>query len=182
MHGRLTDSPKARRSDGGARPAGGGCTASAVPRSSLPTLYHCSVIRALVVLAAVLGVGVSLTGCSSTAPKATTGHRSHSPAAAKSPVVRVSSVTAVLEPKSPLSAKKVTPTERVNFTVSPVDGLLSCRVDVLRSGQVVGSTTVEVGSRAATLASVRESVAVQDVQGGPFPGTPADAHVVCHSL
>lgn len=94
-------------------------------------------------------------------------------------MVTVTSVSAVVQPKSPLTAKKGTPAERVSFTVSSVHGTLSCRVDVLRSGQVVGSKVADIGSPARDSASVTESVEVEGIQGGTFAGTPSDASVVC---
>ena len=96
-------------------------------------------------------------------------------------MVKVTSVSAVVEPKSPLSAKKGTPAERVSFTVSSVHGPLSCTIDVLRSGQVVGSKVGDIGSPARDSASVTESVEVEGIQGGTFAGTPSDATVECSS-
>ena len=110
--------------------------------------YHCLMIRASVVLAAALCVGASLAGCS-TAPKSTastssvpatsavpaTPGSSRAPGASTNPVVKVTSVTAIKQPKSPGTAKKTTPAERVTFTVSPVVRLLSCNVGAASFGR-----------------------------------------------
>jgi len=157
--------------------------------------YDCWMIRASLVLAAAVCVGASLAGCSTTpkstastssvpaasGPPATPGS-SHAPGGSSNLVVKVTSVTAIKQPKNPLSAKKTTPAERVTFTVSPVVQPLSCNAVLLHSGAVVGSAETRVGTPTNSSASVTASVAVEGVQGGTFAGTPADAQVECHAI
>ena len=155
--------------------------------------YDCSVLRASAAVVAALCVGAAFASCggdstatpgasgtaatsgNAAAPNATSGSESSGGAEAK-----VSSVSAVLQPKSPLVAKAA-PAERVTFIVSSAHRPLSCRIDVLRSGRVVGSAVAEVGSSATDSASITESVAVEGIQGGTFAGTPSDASVVCNA-
>jgi hypothetical protein len=97
-------------------------------------------------------------------------------------MVKVTSVTAIKQPKNPLTAKKFTPAERVTFTISSVEQPLSCNVVVLHSGAVVGSADTRVGIPTNSSTSVTESVAVEGLQGGTFAGTPSDAQVACHAI
>ncbi len=151
--------------------------------------YDCSVLRALAALVAALCIGTACASCggdsratpgasgtvttsgNAAAPNATSGTSGSAEA-------QVSSVSAVVQPKSPLSAKAA-PAERVTFRVSSGHGPLSCKIDVLRSGQVVGSAVTQIGSSATDSASGTESVAVEGIHGGTFAGTPSDASVVC---
>jgi hypothetical protein len=135
------------------------------------------VLRTLSVLAAALIVGASCAGCNST-PKSASG-TSRPLAASGNLVVKVTSVTATLEPYNPQIANAGIPAEQVSFIVRSIDLPLSCTIDVLRSGRTVGSTVVGLGASTGTSGLVTETVPVEGITGGTFAGSPANAHVLC---
>gem|GEM_PF-4686926 len=99
--------------------------------------------------------------------------------------MKVTSVTATLEPYNPQISNGGIPAEQVNFTVSAasgsfVSGSFSCTIEVLRSGRQVGATTVGFGPPGSSSSSLQESVPVEGIKGDNFAGKPSDAHVVCH--
>ncbi|MGO8825444.1 MAG: hypothetical protein ACLQU9_09410 [Acidimicrobiales bacterium] len=145
-------------------------------------------LRASAVLVAALFVGAAFAGCggssnpgasgtTTTSGTATSGN-SGSATTSGGADAAVASVSAVVQPKSPLSAKAA-PAERVTFRVSSGHGPLSCTIEVFHAGRVVGSTVAQIGSSAAGAASSTDSVAVEGIKGGTFAGTPSDATVVC---
>jgi len=150
------------------------------------------VSRAWAVPVAAVCVAVVCAGCSSS-PKATSASTSTttrqvttptstsggSGSAAGSPVATVTSVSAAVRPKNPVNGTHGTPAERVTFTVSSVHEPLSCTVDLLRAGQVIGSTVAAVGVPVKKSDSVLESVEIEGIPGGTFAGAPSDANVEC---
>jgi hypothetical protein len=103
------------------------------------------------------------------------------PAAGQTLPTKVISVTATLEPYNPQLTTQGIPAEEVTFTVGPVSGNFSCQVDVLRSGQTVGSKEVSIGGPGGNLSSEMESVSVEQIKGGTFVGTTSNARVACHN-
>jgi len=130
-----------------------------------------SVIRPWQLLAISLMAGASCVGCSST-PKSIAASSGYLP-------VKVTSVTATLEPYNPQSANQGVPAEQVSFTVSSVSGDFSCSIDVLRSGRVVGKTFAGFAPASGASGSVKESVPVEGIKGPSFDGRPSNAHVTC---
>lgn len=94
--------------------------------------------------------------------------------------VKVTSVTSTLEPYNPQFANQGIPAELVSFTGS-VTTAFSCKVDVLRAGQIVGSTTAGMGPPAKSSNSEKESVAVENIKHGTFAGNASNAHVTCRA-
>ena len=94
-------------------------------------------------------------------------------------MVKVTSVTATLEPYDPQIADQGIPAEQVSFIVPSNDLPLSCTIDVLRSGRTVGSTVVGLGASTGASGSVTETVPVEGIKGGTFAGSPANASVIC---
>jgi len=135
-------------------------------------------MRSWPLLAMSVMLGASVAGCcSSPAPKA--GKGSALPAAAGDLPVKVTSVSATLEPYNPQFANQGIPAEQVNFTVKALATSFSCTIDVVRSGRIVGTTTAEMGAPAGGSAWVTESVPVEGITGGTFAGTPSNARVAC---
>ena len=144
--------------------------------------YDPPVIRPWPLLAITMIVGASFAGCSST-PASTKGS-SRLPAISGNLPAKVTSVTATLEPYNPQFANQGIPAEQVNFTVSSVTGNFSCKIDVLRSGRIVGTTTAEMGpplGGSGSVTEVTESVPVEGIKGGTFAGNPSNAHVACRA-
>jgi hypothetical protein len=69
----------------------------------------------------------------------------------------------------------------VNFTVSSVTGYFSCKIDVVRSGRIVGTTTAKMGPPLGGSGSVTETVPVYGIKGGTFARNPSNAHVACRA-
>jgi len=88
-------------------------------------------------------------------------------------------VTATLEPYNPQFANQGIPAEQVSFIVRSVDLPLSCTIDLVRSGRTVSSTVVGLGSGTGASGLVTETVPVEGIKGGSFPGSPSNAHVFC---
>jgi hypothetical protein len=116
-------------------------------------------------------VGACLAACTPT-PKAVSASSGYLP-------VKVMSVNAALEPYNPQYANQGIPAEQVSFTVSSVSGDVSCSIDVLRSGPIVGKTFVGFGPSSGSSGSLRESWAVEGIKGSTFLGEPSNAHVTC---
>jgi hypothetical protein len=138
-----------------------------------------SVIRARPLIAISLAIGAPFAGCNST-PATTKDHMSIAPSAGGLPV-RITSVAATLEPYNPQFGNRGIPAEQVNFTVKTTAPYFSCKIDVLRSGRIVGTTTWEMASPLERTGSVTESVPVEGIKGATFAGKPSDANVVCHA-
>lgn len=93
--------------------------------------------------------------------------------------VKVTSVSAALEPYNLEFTNQGVPAEVVTFTVSSVPaGNLSCKIDVLRSGHIVGSTSMNSFSGGSRV--LAESVQVAKISGDTFAGRPSNARVICH--
>lgn len=139
--------------------------------------YDRLVIRSWSLLAIPLIVGGFFAGCSS----APASNRSslRFPAASGSLPTDVTSVTGILEPYNPLYANQGIAAEQVSFTVSSVTGDFSCRIAVVRSGRMVGTTTAEMGAPSGGPESVAETVPVEGIKGGTFAGNPSNADVAC---
>jgi hypothetical protein len=138
-----------------------------------------SVIRARLLIATSLVIGASFAGCSST-PAATKDHMPIAPSAGSLPV-KITSVAATLEPYNPQLGNHGIPAEQVNFAVKTTAPYFSCKIDVFRSGHIVGTTTSEMASPLERTGSVTESVPVERIKGATFAGKPSDAHVVCRA-
>lgn len=93
--------------------------------------------------------------------------------------MNVTSVKATLEPYNPQLGNQGIPAEEVSFTVNSVAGSSSCRIEVVRSGRIVGSTTITIRPPSGESGSVTTSVPVERMKGGTFAGRPSNAHVVC---
>jgi hypothetical protein len=124
-------------------------------------------------------VGGSLMGCSSTPASRVAGERH--PTTSGELSVKVTSVTAALEPYDPQIANAGIPAEQVNFTVRTGAPRFSCMVEVRRSSHTVGKTTVEAAAFHNDRAAVAESVAVEGIKGGTFPGHRSNALVACRT-
>ena len=133
--------------------------------------------------ASVVG-GVVALGCAGT-PAATQRPTPTTRAASASPApgtvrVRVTSVTATLDPYDPTMASEGIPAEHVVFTVmgrpTSTGRYLHCTVTVFHMGRQAGSTTFGDGAGASRAST--QQIDVQ-VDGENFPGRPSDAHVVC---
>ena len=93
--------------------------------------------------------------------------------------MRVTSVTATLEPYNPQISNHGIPAEEVNFSVSGLPtsstgSYLHCNVGIFHLGRQVGATSVVTGATAT------QSVGVE-ISGNNFAGKPADAHVECRT-
>jgi hypothetical protein len=128
------------------------------------------VIRSWPLLAIPLIVGGLFAGCSPT--PASNKSSSRFPATSGNLPANVTSVTATLEPYNPLYANQGIAAEQVNFTVSSVTGYSSYKIDVVRSGRIVGTTTPEWGPLGGS-GSVTETVPVEGIKGGTFAGNPS---------
>jgi hypothetical protein len=95
--------------------------------------------------------------------------------------VTVTSVTATTTPYDPTRAPAGYPAEQVDFTVggSP-SGQITCPIEVLHGGVVVGSTVARIGLPAGSPSAVQKSVTV-NVSGDNFNGNPSDAQVACYT-
>jgi hypothetical protein len=140
--------------------------------------YDHSVIRLWPFLAISLIVGAGFAGCNPT--PAPTKSSSGLPANPGTLPTKVTSVTATLEPYNPAFSNQGISAEQVDFTVSSVTGNFSCKIDVLRSGRIVGSTMATMGPPSEGSSSLTESVPVEGIRGGTFAGKPSNAHVTCH--
>jgi len=128
-------------------------------------------------MGAALIVGASCAGCGSTPKSASATSRPS--ASSGNLVVRVTSVTATLEPYNPQIADQGIPAEDVSFILRSIDLPLSCTIDIVRSGRTVGSTVVGLGASPGASGLVTETVPVEGIKGGSFAGSPANAHVFC---
>jgi hypothetical protein len=95
--------------------------------------------------------------------------------------VTVTSVTATTTPYDPTRASAGYPAEQVNFIVggSPT-GSMTCPIEIIHNGAVVGSTVAGIGLPAGSPSSVQESVTV-NVSGDNFNGNPSNAQVACYT-
>ena len=141
--------------------------------------YHRPVIRSWPLLAIPLIAGGLFAGCSPTPVSSKSS--SLFPATSGNLPANVTSVTATLEPYNPQFANQGIPAEQVNFTVSSVTGCFSCKIDVVRSGRIVGTTTAKMGPPLGGSGSVTETVPVYGIKGGTFAGNPSNAHVACRA-
>jgi hypothetical protein len=138
-----------------------------------------SVIRPRPILAISVIIGASFAGC--TSPPASSKDRVRVAPSSGFLPVKVTSVTATLEPYNPQFGNHGIPAEQVNFTVGTMARYFSCKVDVLRAGRIVGTTKAVMASPLERTGSVTESVAVEGIRGDTFTGKPSDAHVTCRA-
>lgn len=143
-----------------------------------PRRYDRSVIRPRPLMAISFVAGATFVGCNSTPPPAKVSPTIPGTSKGTLPV-KVTSVKATLEPYNPQFGNQGIPAEEVNFTVNSVRGSFSCRIEVVRSDRIVGSTTATMGPPSGGSSSVTESVPVEGIKGGTFAGNPSNAHVVC---
>jgi hypothetical protein len=103
------------------------------------------------------------------------------PASLGSLPVKVTSVTATLTPYNPQYRSSGIPAEEIDFIVggSPSSPFV-CTIRVWRSSKLVGITTISAAPPVERQFWMQESWPVS-IKGNTFAGTPADAHVDCHT-
>jgi len=150
----------------------------------MPSITVVSVMKPWLLAPLSLVGGVMVLGCTST-PTATQGSTPTTQAVSASPApgtlrVRVTSVTATLDPYNPQVASGGIPAEHVIFKVSGVPTstrpYLRCTVTVFHMGQAVGTTSMGAGASLSRSSTYQADV---QVNGQNFAGQPSDAHVVC---
>jgi hypothetical protein len=114
-------------------------------------------------------------GCSAASPTHTS--TSSSPAHSGDLAVRVTGVSAILEPYNPQLSDHGIPAEQVRFSVDATTRF-SCRIVVRHHGHVVGTTTWSFGPPPTSSNPRLESVPV-DITGATFAGTSSNAQVTC---
>ena len=136
-----------------------------------------SLNRAVLVVAIGAILAGTLSSCisSPTASVANSTNNGSTPTLARGSVwTQVTSVDGVLLPYNPMEGDQGIPAEGVDFVIhNPGHFPLTCVVQVLHNGMIVGTSQVGVGPY------VVNGGAWPSVDGSTFSGTPADAKVRC---